>query len=111
MNKLLPLALLAFTSQTFAYSEYEITGNWECIEPGLTYTKKFTSDGKFESFGGGTTHFIGNFSVSGSVLSVSFRDFESSNPSNDLDSAYTIAKLTDSQLVLQSGNRLVACQK
>ncbi|WP_237044283.1 hypothetical protein [Aquipseudomonas alcaligenes] len=109
MKKALPLAMFFLTSQAMAFSPAEISGTWECMIPGRTYTDIYTADGKYESHQGDGSDYAGTYSLEGDFL---YKSYVNTNyQSGNLSSGYTVAKLTSNQLVLQSDGKLISCSK
>jgi hypothetical protein len=87
-----------------------LIGDWECRD-GTIYTKRFTSDGRYESFGGGSTHYKGTYFVDGNELIVDYGDANSSGYKYETRGVYNIFTLTKYRLVTGNDNGLVSCAK
>lgn len=109
MKKILPLAMFFLTYQALAFSPTEISGTWECITPGRTYTAIYTPDGKFESHQGDGSDYVGTYSLEGDFLYTSYININ--YQSGNLSTGYTVAKLTSNQLVLQANGKIISCSK
>jgi len=109
MNRLLILATSLLASQAYAYSQSDISGTWECMIPGRTYTMTFTPEGKYESHAGSGSDYSGTYSINGIFLLTNYRNvnYQSSN----LSSSYQVNRVTSNQLVLEADGKMIPCIK
>ena len=109
MKKICIFSASLISFQALAFSQSEISGSWECMSPGQTYTMMIGNDGSFESHQGNGGNYVGSYSIEENFLRINAHN--TSDQPSSLGNSYTVVRLGEGQMVLAADGQMISCNR